>query len=156
MTLENTILTSLSEWRTPDPGERTVAEGGWAVQLSVDKCEDLGCRLREVAVRRTSPETTGTLRRWADNLCEQTRSLADMLKVVEVDEQRQEAVLRSETPTPRQDKVLYFEVLLKGTREAVLRRYRGTPNGGAKREQVAFVLTHEAVAAAAQALASSL
>ncbi len=155
MTLENTILTSLSEWRSLAPGDRTIADAtsGWTVQLNVDKCDDLGCRLWEVAVRRTTATAAGTLKDWAAHIAERTQGLTEAVKVIEVDAVRQEAILRSDSPTVRDGHVFYLEILLKGTQEAILRRFRGAAAGEGKREQVHFVLTHESMARLAQSIA---
>ncbi|HZT83072.1 MAG TPA: hypothetical protein VFA26_22780, partial [Gemmataceae bacterium] len=64
---------------------------------------------------------------------------------VEVDAARNEALLRSVEPTRRGDDAFYSELLLRGTRAAELRRYRAA-RPDARREQVAFALTHEALA----------
>ena len=45
----------------------------------------------------------------------------------------------------RGDEVFYYEVLLTGTREGLLRRYRAWQNNG-RREQVAFAVTNDALA----------
>ena len=65
---------------------------------------------------------------------------------------RKEAQIRSSTPLVRGDKSYYYELLLKGLGVAVLRRYQGS-QGAAGREQVAFALTHEAIAKLAGDLA---
>jgi hypothetical protein len=54
-------------------------------------------------------------------------------------------MLRSDKPARRGDSHYYYELLLKGTREARLRRYQ-TTEAGKSRTQVAFPITHEALA----------
>ena len=63
-----------------------------------------------------------------------------------MDEPRQEAILRSTAPAAKGDAVLYYELKLAGLNEANLRRYQASPNPGTRREQVAYTLTHEALA----------
>ena len=65
-------------------------------------------------------------------------------EVHEVDVERNEALLRSDTPTQRGDALFYYEVLLHN-RGTGVRRYQASATGGA-RQQVAFPLTHEALA----------
>jgi hypothetical protein len=67
------------------------------------------------------------------------------LKVVEVDAVKGEALLRSSEPAQRGDKLFYYEVLLKGTHAAQVRRYQALAEGIGRREQVAFALTQEAL-----------
>ena len=46
----------------------------------------------------------------------------------------------------RGERLSYYELLLKGAGEASVRRYRATHQSAQHREQVAYVLTHEALA----------
>jgi hypothetical protein len=48
--------------------------------------------------------------------------------------------------------VLYYELLLTGTYEVLLRRYKAPRQGGARREQISSPLTHEALAKLVSAL----
>jgi hypothetical protein len=72
--------------------------------------------------------------------------LLETLKVVEVDRNRHEAVLRSEGPVQRANDLFYYEVHLQGTGAATVRRYRAFREGHGRREQIGFALTHEALA----------
>ena len=56
------------------------------------------------------------------------------------------AMLRSATPVQRGDHVFYYEVMLATAGTASLRRYQARPQGNGRRDQVAFALTHEALA----------
>jgi hypothetical protein len=150
MTLDETLLQRLAEWR-PTGEERSVLtipdQGtGWTATLTADRCDDLGCRLWEVQLRRTREAGPGvTLLSWANRVAEEVTGLLEPLRVVEIDTQRNEAQLRSDEPTQRRDKLFYYEVLLRGTREAVLRRYNMAASSS-RREQVTFTLTHEVLA----------
>ena len=75
-----------------------------------------------------------------------TTGLLEALKVIEIDTARQEALLRSAPPTLRGERRLYYEVLLKNTSEVVLRRFQSLLTTPEPRTQVAFALTHEALA----------
>ena len=66
------------------------------------------------------------------------------LRLIEVDAGRDTALLRSAAPPKRGDDLFYYEVLLTG-RGAGVRRYQSSSTGGT-RQQVAFPLTHEALA----------
>jgi hypothetical protein len=57
-------------------------------------------------------------------------------------------------PSVRGDKRLYYEVLLKNTTEAQVRRFQGTLATAEPRSQVAFALTHEVLARLAKDLAA--
>ncbi len=146
MTLENTVRQKLSDWRPPaGRQELTVVGGGASLTLTADRCEELGCLVWELAVHRTAPPGE-TLRAWANRIVQRVTGLLEPLKVLEIDEQRNEGLLRSDKALARGDKLAYTEVLLKGTRDALLRRYQADPNGNGHRKQVAFALTHEALA----------
>jgi len=148
MTLENTLRKKLADWRPPE-GRRdlTVTDetSGWAVTLSADRGDVLGCLVWEMSARRLSASTGQNLRGWADRIAGRVTGLLEPLKVVEVDTERAEAILRSETPSQQDNKFLYYEVLLRNTTQATVRRYQAGRDG-AKRAQVAFALTHEGLA----------
>ena len=64
-------------------------------------------------------------------------------QVVEVDTERQEGMLRSVSPHGNDEATLHYEIFLTGTKSALLRRFRAPASKIAKREQVAFAVTHE-------------
>lgn len=66
--------------------------------------------------------------------------------MLEVDDARREALLRSAAPSVRGDKRLYYEVLLRNTTEVRVRRFQGSLATAEPRSQVTFALTHEVVA----------
>jgi hypothetical protein len=71
--------------------------------------------------------------------------LLEPLKLLEVDETQQEALLRSNTPTKKGEQLAYYEVHLFGTHRATVRRFQAR-HGESGREQVAYALTHEVLA----------
>jgi hypothetical protein len=152
MTLDVTLLERLAKWR-PGAGRQTLnvpdAGAGWAVSLTADRADELGCLVWEMTLRRSAPLPGGdaaALRAWGDRVAGRARGLLEMLKVVEVDAERDEAILRSDAPAARGEDRFYYELHLKGTGVADVRRYRGSLSGTGKREQVSFALTHEAIA----------
>jgi hypothetical protein len=149
MTLDEILLQKLSEWHPP-PGRQdlSVADpaSGWAVTLTADQRDVLGCLVWELTVRRTTSATEGSLQAWADRVAARTTGLVEPLTVVEVDTLRDEALLRSNEPSQRGQGLYYYEILLKGTREALVRRYQASHQAGDRREQIAFALTYEVLA----------
>jgi hypothetical protein len=155
MTLANMLLEKLSEWRPP--GGRaslsvTDPASGWSAHLTADQRDVVGCLLWELSVRRPSSPAGEALRDWAERIASRTAALAEPIKVLEVDASRNEALLRSDGPAPRGDTVLYFEILVRGTTEAILRRYQASHLAGQKREQVVFALTYEGLASLVRGL----
>jgi hypothetical protein len=150
MTLDELLLERLAEWR-PVTGDRETlnlpdATSGWSVALTADRCDDLGARVWELRVRRIREAPAGeTLAAWAHRVAGRVKGLLETLTVLEIDAQRNEALLRSTEPSHKKETLAYYEVLLRGTREAEVRRYQNAP-AGAKREQVPFALTHEVLA----------
>jgi hypothetical protein len=145
MTLESTLRTRIAD--LPSASGRhtlTVQEQAWTVALALDSHDRLGCLLWDLTVRRAAP-LPGTQKVWATRIAGRVTSLLEPLKLLEVDPARQQALLRSTTPTARDTAVQYFEVLLQGTAEATLRRYQGY-HQPQPREQVAFALTYESLA----------
>jgi hypothetical protein len=150
MTLDETVLQKLADWHPTRGKRQTLAvpdEGsGWAANLVVDRHDELSSALWEVDIRRVAAPPAGmTLDGWANSVASRVTGLLEPLKVLEIDAERNEALLRSNQPSRRSDDLFYYEVLLKGIKAASVRRYQGNPGGG-RREQVPFVLTHEAVA----------
>jgi hypothetical protein len=152
MTLNETLLAKLAEWR-PGRGRQTlnIADpgAGWAVSLTADRADELGCLVWEMTLRRLEPLSGGdaaALRAWCDRAAGRARGLLETLKVVEVDAERDEAILRSDAPAAKGEDRFYYEVHLKGKGVANVRRYRGSLAATGKREQIAFALTHEALA----------
>jgi hypothetical protein len=159
MTLDETVLQKLADWHPPHGGRQTLAipdqGSGWAVSLTVDRHDELSSALWEIDFQRVAPRPSEvTLASWAEAVAGRVTGLLEPLQVVEIDLQRNEALLRSNEPSQRNADLYYYEVLLKGTRAAQVRRYQAKPNHG-HREQVAFVLTHEALAKLARDLAAA-
>ena len=97
-------------------------------------------RTREISIGFWIDEGIST------GIADRASGLMEDLKLIEVDEPRQEAILRSEAPAVRGDDRLYYEIHLRGLGHATARRYKANRATGARREQVAFALTHEMVA----------
>lgn len=156
MTLENTVQQKVSEWRPPGGRQSlTVRDepSGWSVTVTADRCDALGCLVWELRLHRQTAVPGQTLRAWADGIARRVSGLLESLKVVEVDAERNEALLRSATPAAKGDQLFYYEVLLKNTTEALVRRYQANGDGN-RRAQVAFALTYEALAKFAQDLSA--
>jgi hypothetical protein len=148
MTLSETLLARLSDWRPAGTGRHswTHAAAGWAVHLTADKADSLSCLVWELTLSRTDPAPDGlTQKSWAEGVTARTTGLMEPLAVHEIDAGRGEAVLRSTSPTARADALAYYEVRLHGTDRAVVRRFHGSM-AKPGREQVPFALTHEVLA----------
>jgi hypothetical protein len=148
MTLNETLLRKLSEWRPAGAGRHSLthAAGGWSVALTADKADSLSCLVWELTQARTDPAPEGlTLQSWAAAVAARVTGLVEPLTVHEIDAARGEAVLRSTSPSPRADALAYYEVRLHGTDTAEVRRFHGS-RAKPGREQVAFALTHEVLA----------
>jgi|SRR5258708_7856124 hypothetical protein len=152
MTLAETVLQKTADWRPSGDKRQSllIPDGGsgWALELQADRCDELSCRVWEITLRRTRKveSSAPALQAWADRAAQQVTSLLEGLRVIEVDPQRNEALLRTSTPASRDQRVSYFEVLLQGTKSATLRRFRAHHEPGHRREQISFPLTHEALA----------
>jgi len=124
------------------------ADSGAAVNLTIVKRDALSSLAWEVCVRRTAPAHRD-MRTWGENIAERVTSLLAPLRLIEVDTQRNQALLRSVVGARHQDDPTYFEVILDGTTTATVRRFQASTypqaEGAAvpRREQVAFALTHE-------------
>jgi len=149
MTLEKIVLEKLANWR-PDGSRASLevadASSGWTVCLTADCVEQVGSRLQELTLSRNVPLASVDLADRARGVAEQVTGLLEPLHVVEVDAVRQTALLRSEAPNQRGEDLFYYEILLQSDGAANLRRYQSSHQAGIRRQQVAFSLTHEALA----------
>ena len=147
-TLDETLQQKLAEWR-PHSARQTLQidhpASGWQAAVSADHVDLVGARLWEVSLKRTTAlPGDGALAERAERIAGRVTGLLEPLRLVEVDTGRAVAQLRSSTPHARGDDRFYYEVLLQGDGTTTVRRYRS--GGEVRREQVAFTLTHEALA----------
>jgi len=144
---EKTSQTGRHEFGITDEGD------GSSLHLTLDRQDELGCLVWELALRRT-PAADESLRSWAERIARQVTGLLEPLKVLEIDEQRNEGLLRSATPALRKGKLSFYELLLQGVRTAILRRFQAAADGTGKRVQIAFAVTNDALAKLADDLTS--
>jgi|SRR5262245_49184951 len=150
MTLAEKLLRKLSDWQPAGDGRHSLSaafpDAGWTAHLTADKADTLSCLVWEFTLSRTGSPTEGlTLRSWAEAIAKRASGLMEPLKVLEVDEVRGEAVLRSDSPAKKGERVMYYEVRLHGLTLAIARRFAATRTASG-REQIPFALTHEALA----------
>ena len=147
MTLEETLLQNLAEWRF-DNGRQTLTvahpETGWTATVAADCGDRVGCRLWEMNLSRPESVPSADLKTRAKRLAGRATGLMEPLRLIEVDAQGDTALLRSAAPQKRGDDLFYYEVLLRSAGAGV-RRYQASTKSGT-RQQVAFPLTHEALA----------
>jgi hypothetical protein len=175
MTLNETLLQKLDDWRPPRDGRQTLLapdEGsGWAATVTADRHDDMSTAVWEMMLRRSVVPTERSgedLKNWAQRVTSQVTGLLEPLDVVEIDLPRDMALLRSQEPTRRGSELFYYEVLLSGISQATVRRYRARPHVerpqaerplaeellARHREQIPFTLTHEVLAKFAADLAA--
>lgn len=149
MTLSATLQQKLGEWHPATANESlTVTDSGWTAVVNAERCETLGCLVRELTLGHTPSEgtTTATVKDWAERVATRVTGLLEPLRLLEVDDARRTAVLRSNEPARRDDELSYYELLLDGNGAANLQRYRASHRPGVRREAVPFALTHESLA----------
>ncbi|MFL5341199.1 MAG: hypothetical protein ACJ8F7_13715 [Gemmataceae bacterium] len=153
----------LAEWRPTSPGRSTFAHqdaaSGWSATLDVEKADALSCELWALTLAKVpapAPLTVAELRDRAAAVAGRTTGLLETLRVVEVDAQRGEALLRSDAPTVRNEKRSHYELNLTAGNRATLRRFQAPAEPAGKREQVGFVLTHEVLSNLVDDLAAAL
>ncbi|GIW81256.1 MAG: hypothetical protein KatS3mg105_3063 [Gemmatales bacterium] len=149
MKLNQTLLHKLGEWRPAENKRSSMSisdsESGWAVDITAERNDEMGCKIWELTLRRLVPSSV-LLSTWAERCAERVTSLLQRLKVVEIDKVRQEAQLRSLSPTQTGDTVFYDELILTGNHRAVLKRFEAGKALQTPRRQIAFPLPHEALA----------
>jgi hypothetical protein len=149
MSLDVILLQKLAKWR-PDTTRQTLdiadPAGGWSAAVTAECVDVVGCRLWELALRRTGPTPSVDLRTRAEAICQRVTGLLEPLRLLEVDGARNVALLRSEQPGQHGEDRLYYEVTLEADGAANVRRYQAPRRDEPRRQQVAFTLTHEVLA----------
>jgi hypothetical protein len=135
----------LADLRFAD-GRRTIAADadGWTVAVAADCVDRLGCQVWELTLTRTGAAAAANLKARGEALAARCTGLLEPLALVEVDAEAKAALLRSAPPSRREDGLFYYEVLLQPD-AAAFRRFQA-PQAGGKRSQIAFTLTHDALA----------
>lgn len=150
MTRTESLLPKLSEWKPAGEGRHSLAvalpEVGWAVHLTADKTDSLSCLVWELTCARTDEAPAGfTLKGWAEGVAQRATGLLEPLRLLEVDDARGEALLRSDAPAKKGERLAYYEARLFAAGRATVRRFLASRTESG-REQVAFALTHEVLA----------
>jgi len=152
MSLAETLLQKLGDWRPAGEGRHAVGlslpDHGWTVRLTADRVDTLGCLLTEIEAERATPlaEDDRVLEAHTRRAASRVTGLLEPLRVVEIDRVRHVALLRSDAP-PRKDKsVLYYEVTFHGRNRVTVERFKAAAQSPAKRDAIAFALTHEVLA----------
>jgi hypothetical protein len=156
MTLDETLLRKLANWR-PDSARQTAAveADGWRADVTADAVDTVGAKLWEVALQRTAPEANpAPLAEQAARIAARVTGLMEPLRLVELDPAHDVAQLRSAAPAAKGESLYYYEVERRTDGRSKLRRFQAG-NAAAKREQVPFALTHEALAKLVSDLASA-
>lgn len=153
--LTESLLRNLSE--NTERGRHTLAvrlpDAGWGVQVVAERADALASLVSELILTRTGDAPAGaSLKDWAATIASRATGLLEPLKVHEIDDSRDEAVLRSAAPAKKGDALAYYEVRLNGLTSAVVRRYTASKTASG-RTQVAFPVTHEAIAKLADDIA---
>lgn len=153
MTIAELLLPKLSEWEPAGTGRhhwaQTLADTGWTLNLAADRVDTLGCLLWELTLKRderAEPVANAILKSQALKAADRATGLMEPLHFLELDEFRSEALLRSESPAKRGESLSYYEALMTAGQQIAVRRYKVNPEKAGRREQVAFPLTHEAIA----------
>jgi hypothetical protein len=152
MTLAETLLPKLADWRPAGEGRHTVAialpEHGWTVQLTAERVDTVGTRLTEVEAARSTPlpEDSAALETHVRKVAGRVTGLLEPLRLVEIDRGHHVALLRSDAPANKGDAVSYYEVRFQGRNRATLARFQATKGSPAQRKAIPFALTHEALA----------
>ncbi|MGL6075399.1 MAG: hypothetical protein ACRC8S_14680 [Fimbriiglobus sp.] len=114
----------------------------WQARVRADATTPIAHRYQSLEWERPTSEGSRSVGDWATGLPGKVTGLLEPLKVIEVDDDRQHAILRSEAPTERGSKRGYYELELTSPDHAKLSRYEADSTTHT-RQPVPFTLTHE-------------
>jgi hypothetical protein len=147
MSLDALLLEKLANWRATSGRATLEASGdGYNAAVAVECVDVVGSRLWELSLRPASQTPAVDPKTRAEQVCQRVTGLLEPLRLVEVDALGNVALLRSEQPGQLGEDRFYYEVHLHGDGGSVIRRYRTPHADQPRRQQVAFTLTHEALA----------
>jgi hypothetical protein len=152
MTLAETLLPRLADWRPAGEGRSGTAIGlpehGWTVHLTAERVDTVGTLLVGVDVTRDTPvaDDAATLETHVRRAAGRVTGLLEPLRLVEIDRVHHVALLRSDGPLNKGDAVSYYEVQFQGRNRVTLARFQASKRSPAQRKSIPFALTHEALA----------
>jgi len=147
MTPANTFLHTLAELKpTGTFPQRVLVRDPAAsatVELDVNQFDSLA---GQISMLRVTPDVavSAPLKDRAALVAGRVTGLMEKLHVIEVDDTRGEALLRSDVPAAQNDSRFYYEVVLQRKGVATLQRYQGSLVK-AERKVVPFTVTREAL-----------
>lgn len=167
MTLDEILRKKLTDWQPTSPGRNALAvefpEGEVPADVTarvvVDQSGPVGLSVWEIEVRRAASHMAREkgLADWARRLANRITGLLEPVELLEVDEDRGVAQLRSRPPSSKDRLRFYHEFLLRRDSDqgsVTVRRYQAEI-GSSAREQIAFDITREALIKLVTDLASA-
>ena len=148
MSHTNSLLKTLSELKASGafPQRLLLRDPSVAatIEMDVHQLDSLSIQL---SMLRVSPQqsTKVTLNEKAADLSQRITGLMEKLSVIEIDDSRGEALLRSDSPVANEEQRLYYELLAQRQGVTTLHRYQGSILRS-HRKEVPFILTREAMA----------
>lgn len=147
MTPASTFLHSLAELQPTGtfPQRVLVRDPGSSatVEMDVNQFDALACQM---TLLRVTPDVavSAPLKDRAVLVAGRVTGLMEKLHVIEVDDSRGEALLRSDVPAARDQNRFYYEAVLQRKGVVTLHRYQGSLLKS-ERKEVPFTVTREAL-----------
>ncbi len=149
MTLGKKLAEKIARWRATSDAAATPVSGadtwqaddaklGVTARVVVPDSDKYSFVVREIAVTFDADlQDSEALRKQAEDLLQRVAYLPERLALIELDDGRQIAQVRSQPPSTEGDRVHYFELLLRQGRTITLHRYEGK---NSSRKQEDFIL----------------
>ncbi|WP_020473308.1 hypothetical protein [Zavarzinella formosa] len=116
----------------------------WTLTADSESLDGIGGRFRNLRLDRTAGTPNTPLNIRAATIAGRLTGMLESIRLVEVDQGRQVAQLRSSQPTVRGTTRQYYELLMEGGDSITLERFQSDA-GTNKREQIPFTLTYDAL-----------
>jgi hypothetical protein len=141
MTLAKHLNQALNDPANAGSDTVSASAGPWQATASTAHRDKIGAEINELTVERAT-SGPGNVKGWADNFADRSHGLLEPLKVIEVDNGRDEAMIRSSPPKKADGNTDYYEVKMQATEKASVKRYR---HDGGGRQEIPFTLTHDGI-----------
>lgn len=152
MTIAETLQQKLGDWKPVGEDRHWLSidlgHNDWVISIEADRVESLGTLFHQIDLHQTPSKqlTPDVLENASRSIANRVTGLLEDLKLIEIDQLKGIAIIRSDKPKNRDDHVEFYQLTLTKDNHIAIQRFKASRHSPAHREQIHFALTHEVVA----------